>query len=46
MRKIINPCKCKVYTKTGNEVDRNAFVKIEYNNSKLSISGVALLVSA
>ena len=40
MRKIINPCKCKVYTRTGNKVDRNAFVRIEYKDSKLSMSGV------
>ena len=45
MYKIINPCKCKVYTRTGNKVDRNAFVKIEYKDSRLSISGVVALLS-
>lgn len=41
MEKIINPCKCKVYTRTtGKEVSRDAFVKIEYKDSKLSIHGV------
>ena len=45
MRKIINPCKCKVYTKTGNEVDRNAFVEIEYKDSKLSMCGVVAPLS-
>ena len=33
INKIINPCKCKVYTRSGKEADKNAFVKIEYNNS-------------
>ena len=45
MYKIINPCKCKVYTKTGNEVDRNAFVEIEYKDSKLSMCGVVAPLS-
>lgn len=45
MRKIINPCKCKVYTKTGNKVDGNAFVKIEYKDSKLSMCGVVAPLS-
>ena len=45
MYKIINPCKCKVYTRTGNEVDRNAFVRIEYKDSKLSMSGVVAPLS-
>lgn len=45
MRKILNPCKCKVYTRSGKEADKNAFVKIEYNNSKLSISGVVAPLS-
>lgn len=40
MRKIINPCKCLVYTSTGREEMRNAFVKIEYKDSRLSICGV------
>ena len=45
MRKIINPCKCKVYTRTGNKVERNAFVRIEYKDSKLSMSGVVAPLS-
>lgn len=40
MRKVINPCKCMVYTRSGREEMRNAFVKIEYNDSRLSITGV------
>lgn len=42
MKKIINPCKCLVYTSFGTEVLRNAFCKIEYNESegKFSITGV------
>ena len=42
MKKIINPCKCLVYTLTGREVLRNAFCKIEYDETKgrLSITGV------
>ena len=42
MKKIINPCKCLVYTSSGTEVLRNAFCKIEYNESegRLSITGV------
>lgn len=45
MDKIINPCKCKVYTRTGNEVYRNAFVRIEYKDSKLSMCGVVAPLS-
>ncbi len=40
INKIINPCKCKVYTTTGNKVSKNAFAKIEYDGKCLSISGV------
>ena len=45
MDKIINPCKCKVYTRTGNEVYRNAFVRIKYKDSKLSMCGVVAPLS-
>lgn len=31
INKIINPCKCKVYTITGNKVSKNAFAKIKYD---------------
>lgn len=40
INKIINPCKCKVYTTTENKVSKNAFAKIEYDGKCLSISGV------
>lgn len=40
INKIINPCKCKVYTITGNKVSKNAFAKIKYDGKCLSISGV------
>lgn len=40
MRKIINPCKCKVYTRSGKETNKDAFAKIEYDGSRLSIAGV------
>lgn len=33
INKIINPCKCKVYTTTGNKVSKNAFAKIEYDGN-------------
>ena len=36
MKKIINPCMCEVYENTL----ANAFVKIVYENKKLSITGV------
>lgn len=39
MYKIVNPCECKVYTR-GKEIYKNAFVRIEYKNSRLSICGV------
>lgn len=28
INKIINPCKCKVYTITGNKVSKNALLKL------------------
>lgn len=40
INKIINPCKCKVYTTTGNKVSKNAFAEIKYDGKSLSISGV------
>lgn len=40
MKKIINPCTCKVYTKTGRIAQSNAFVEITYENGKLSLRGV------
>lgn len=40
MKKIINPCKCEVYNYAGKKIMVPAFVKIEYKNGKLTISGV------
>ena len=40
MKKIINPCTCEVYTNSGNLARANAFVKITYENGKLSLCGV------
>lgn len=37
MKKIINPCKCKVSSEMEKQ---NAFCKIEYEDGRLSISGV------
>lgn len=37
--KIINPCKCEVYTRTGEKKFKNTYVKIEYKNSNLRIRG-------
>lgn len=38
--KTINPCKCQVYTHAGSQVLRDAFARIEFDGTKLSISGV------
>lgn len=40
MKKIINPCKCEVYTSTGSTKMVNAYVEIEYKDGKLSLHGV------
>lgn len=40
MKKVINPCKSKAYNYRGEEFLANAYVKIEYTNGRLSISGV------
>lgn len=40
INKIINPCKCEVYTREGNPTSKNAFAKIKYDGKCLSISGV------
>lgn len=40
MKKVINPCKSTGYHNNGEEFLVNAFVKIEYTNGRLSISGV------
>lgn len=41
MKKIINPCKCKCWTRTGKTILKYAFVEIEYTpNGRLSLHGV------
>lgn len=40
MKKVINPCTCKVYGRTGAERMVNAFAKIEFDGKRLSICGV------
>ena len=40
MKKIINPCKCEVYHPNGEKFPANAYVKIEYKDGRLSLSGV------
>ena len=31
INKIINPCKCEVYTRRGDLTSKNAFVQIKYD---------------
>ena len=40
MKKVISPCICKVYTRRGNEDVTRAFCKIEFDGTRLSITGV------
>lgn len=40
MKKVINPCKSIGYTLKGDEALFDSFVKIEYTDGRLSISGV------
>lgn len=40
MRKVVNPCDCKVWSPSGRERYAQAFAKIEYEEGRLSISGV------
>ncbi len=40
MKKIINPCICGCFRYLDKTLQANAFVKIEFENGKLSISGV------
>ena len=40
MKKIISPCLCKVYTSSGNEATARAFCEIQFENGRLSITGV------
>lgn len=40
MKKIVNPCTCEVYGRSGRTSMAQAFAKIEFNDGKLSICGV------
>ena len=40
MKKVISPCFCKVYSRRGNEDVARAFCKIEFDDNRLSITGV------
>ena len=40
MKKVINPCKCEVYTRSSHTQMVNAYVEIEYKDGKLSLHGV------
>ena len=40
MKKVVSPCFCKVYTRRGNEATARAFCKIQFENGRLSITGV------
>lgn len=40
MKKIVSPCLCKVYTRSGNKATARAFCKIQFENGRLSITGV------
>ena len=40
MKKVVSPCFCKVYTRSGNEATARAFCKIQFENGRLSITGV------
>lgn len=40
MEKVISPCFCKVYTCSGNKATERAFCKIQFENGRLSITGV------
>ena len=40
MKKVVSPCFCKVYTRSGNEATARAFCEIQFENGRLSITGV------
>lgn len=40
MKKVINPCKCEIFTNSGRSQMVNAFVEINYNDGRLSLHGV------
>ena len=40
MKKVISPCVCKVYTLSGNEAAARAFCEIQFEDGRLSITGV------
>ena len=40
MKKVVSPCLCTVYTRSGNEATARAFCEIQFENGRLSITGV------
>lgn len=40
MKKVVSPCFCKVHTRSGNEATARAFCEIQFENGRLSITGV------
>ena len=40
MKKVISPCVCKAYTLSGNEAAARAFCEIQFEDGRLSITGV------
>ena len=40
MKKVVSPCFCKVYTRSGDEATARAFCEIQFENGRLSITGV------
>lgn len=45
MKKIINPCKCEVFTSNNKQDFRNAFAEINFKDGRLSIHGVVAPLS-
>ena len=40
MKKVVSPCFCKVYTRSSNGATARAFCEIQFENGRLSITGV------
>ena len=40
MKKVVSPCFCKVYTRSRNEAAARAFCEIQFEDGRLSITGV------
>lgn len=40
MKKVVSPCFCKVYTRSRNGATARAFCEIQFENGRLSITGV------